>query len=64
MDNLTILEEEFKQRAYDGKWQRWIKVPDLENTYSFVNENRNRTTLIPTMWLVTDVYDYLMEIVD
>lgn len=62
--NMVILEEDFKQRAYDGKWERIGKIADLENSYSFVNENGNRTTLIPEKWITLGVYDYLMEITD
>jgi len=29
-----------------------------------VNENGNRTTLIPEKWVTVGVYDYLMEIAD
>jgi hypothetical protein len=60
--NMVILEEDFKQRAYDGKWERLGKIADLDNSYSFVNENGNRTTLIPEKWITLGVYDYLMEI--
>ena len=62
--SMVILEEDFKQRAYDGKWERIGKIADLENSYSFVNENGNRTTLIPEKWITLGVYDYLMEITD
>lgn len=62
--NMVILEEDFKQRAYDGKWERIGKIADLENSYSFVNENGNRTTLIPERWITLGVYDYLMSIDD
>lgn len=63
-NTIQILEEDFKQRAYDGKWERIGKIMDMENSYSFVNENGNRTTHIPTKWITLGVYDYLMEIVD
>ncbi len=62
--NVDVLAEEFKQRAFDGKWQRWVKIPDEDNAYSCVNEAGNRYTTMPEMWVVTDVYDYMMEIVD
>lgn len=60
--DLTILETQFKQRAYDGKWERIGKIIDTDNTYSFKNENGNMTTLIPTKWVTLGVYDYLMSI--
>lgn len=62
--NMQILEVDFKQRAYDGKWERIGKIADLDNSYTFVNENGNRTTLIPEKWITLGVYDYLMEIAD
>ena len=62
--NMQILETAFKQRAFDGKWERIVKIMDLDNSYSFVNENGNRTTLIPEKWVTVGVYDLLMEIVD
>lgn len=62
--NMQILETAFKQRAFDGKWERIGKIMDLDNAYTFINENGNRTTLIPEKWITLGVYDYLMEIVD
>ena len=61
---MKIYEEDFKQRAFDGKWERIVKIMDLDNSYSFVNENGNRTTLIPEKWVTVGVYDYMMEIAD
>ena len=61
---MHVLETAFKQRAFDGKWERIVKIMDPDNAYSFVNENGNRTTLIPERWVTVGVYDYLMEIVD
>jgi hypothetical protein len=62
--NMHVLETAFKQRAFDGKWERIVKIMDLDNSYSFVNENGNRTTLIPEKWVTVGVYDLLMEIID
>lgn len=61
---IEVLAEEFKQRAYDGKWQRWIMILDEENSYTYTTETGSRKTEIPGKWVVADVYDYLMEIVD
>ena len=36
---MQVLETSFKQRAFDGKWERIVKIMDLDNSYSFVNEN-------------------------
>ena len=39
---VDILAEEFKQRAFDGKWERIVKIIDEDNAYSFINEYGNR----------------------
>ena len=62
--NMKVTAEEFKQRAYDGKWERIVKIIDEDNAYTFVGENGNRTAHIPEKWVTVGVYDYLMEIVD
>lgn len=61
---IEVLAEEFKQRAFDGKWQRWIKIADEENAYTCTSETGGRVTYVPEMWVVAGVYDYLMEITD
>lgn len=63
-NKIEVLAEEFKQRAYDGKWQRWIKIPDVDNAYTCTSETGGRVTYVPEMWVVSDVYDLMMEIVD
>lgn len=63
MDNkMQILEEDFKQRAYDGKWERIGKIMDMDNAYSYTNENGGRVTLIPEKWITLGVYDYLLTV--
>ena len=62
--NMQVLETAFKQRAFDGKWERIVKIMDLDNSYSFVGENGSRMTHIPEKWVTVGVYDYLMEITD
>jgi len=62
--DMKITAEEFKQRAFDGKWERIVKIMDLDNSYSFMGENGSRMTHIPEKWVTVGVYDYLMEIVD
>jgi hypothetical protein len=62
--NMKIYEEEFKQRAYDGKWERIGKIADDDNAYTFVNEHGSRVTTVPFKWVTLGVYDYLMEIAD
>lgn len=59
---MIILETQFKQRAFDGKWERVIKTLDYDNKYTFTNEAGNKVSYIPEKWLVTDVYDFLGEL--
>ena len=59
---MKVLETSFKQRAFDGKWERIVKIMDLDNSYTFIGENGSRMTHIPTKWVTVGVYDYLMEI--
>jgi hypothetical protein len=61
---MKITAEEFKQRAFDGKWERIVKIMDLDNSYSFVGENGSRMTHIPEKWVTVGVYDLLMTIED
>ena len=61
---IEILEEELKQRAFDGKWQRWIKIPDPENAYTYRTETGSSYTLVPETWVVAGVYDYLLTFED
>jgi hypothetical protein len=62
--DMTVLETQFKQRAYDGKWERIVKVLDEDNMYSYTNEYGSRVTMIPEKWITVGVYDYLLEIHD
>ena len=39
---MNVLETAFKQRALDGKWERIVKIMDLDNSYSFVGEKIGR----------------------
>ena len=61
---MTVLETQLKQRAYDGKWERIVKVLDEDNMYSYTNEYGSRVTMIPERWITVGVYDYLLEIHD
>jgi hypothetical protein len=56
-----ILETEFKQRAYDGRWERISKIMDHENSYSYETDSGQKITLIPEKWVTTGVFDYLCE---
>jgi hypothetical protein len=61
---MNILETEFKQRAFDGKWERIAKIVDFDGKYAYETESGSRVTLIPEKWVTIGVYDYMMEIVD
>ena len=60
----NVIEVQFKQRAFDGKWERIGKVPDFDNKYSYKTDTGSRVTLVPEKWITLGVYDYLMELVD
>lgn len=59
---MEILETQFKQRAYDGKWERVCRIIDKENAYSFTNEYGIKSTYTPTKWVTLGVYDLLGEL--
>lgn len=61
MHENTTLETQFKQRAYDGRWERMIKVMDYDEKYTYQTESGSRVTLIPEKWITVGVYDCLME---
>jgi hypothetical protein len=59
---MNILETAFRQREFDGKWEKIAKVMDYDSKYVYKTESGNKMTHIPTKWVTTNVYDYLMEI--
>lgn len=61
---MNVLETQFKQRAFDDKWERLVKIVDYDNQYSYETETSSRVTLIPEKWVTVGVYDYLMEFND
>jgi hypothetical protein len=61
---MMIIATEFKQRAYDGKWERLCKIVDFDSKYSYETETGSRVTLIPEKWITLGVYDYMLEFVD
>lgn len=61
---MNVLETQFKQRAYDGKWERIIKVMDYDNKYTYDTESGSKVSLIPEKWMTVGVYDYMLEFVD
>ncbi len=58
---MVVLETGFKQRAYDGKWERTAKIMDFANRYSYKNEAGNKISLIPEKWICIGVYDLLID---
>lgn len=58
---MTILETTFRQRAYDGKWERLARVPDTANYYYYENDNGDPITVKYSKWIVIGVYDYLFD---
>ena len=48
-------------RDFDKRWERIVKVQDLENAYTFANEQGVKMTLIPEKWVTVAVYDFIME---
>lgn len=56
-----ILETQIVQRAYDGYWEKIVKVMDYENAYTYQNESGSGVTLIPEKWLVVAVYPFIMQ---
>ena len=61
---LKILETQFKQRAYDGKWERIARIVDFDNKYTYSTESGSKVTLIPEKWVTLGVYDYMLEFED
>lgn len=58
---MKFLETDYKQRPYDGKWERLAKVEDVENAYRYKTESGNVISLVPTKWITIGVYDYLFD---
>ena len=59
---MNILETAFKQRSYDGKWEKLAKVMDYDNKYVYKSESGSNLTYIPTKWMTVGVFDLLAEI--
>lgn len=64
VSGLNVLETQFNQRAYDGKWERIAKVVDYDNQYTYSTESGSRVTLIPEKWVTIGVYDYILSVED
>lgn len=61
MQASDIIETQLVQRAFDGAWERVVKVMDHENAYPHTNEQGMKITLIPTKWVTVAVYPFIME---
>lgn len=59
---MNILETQWKQRDYDGKWEKLAKVMDYDNKYVYKTESGNRMTYVPEKWVTVNVFDYLVEL--
>ena len=59
---MNILETAWKQRDYDGKWEKLAKVMDYDNKYVYKSESGSNLTYIPTKWMTVGVFDLLEEI--
>lgn len=59
---MNILETQFRQRKYDGKWEQLGSVFDTENAYIYTTDSGNKVNLIPLKWITIGVYDYLGEL--
>ena len=55
------LEVQIVQRDFDKRWERIVKVHDYENSYQYRDENGMRQTLVPTKWVTTHVFDFILE---
>lgn len=58
---MNILETAWKQRSYDGKWEKLAKVMDYDNKYVYKSESGSNLTYIPTKWMTVGVFDLLAE---
>ena len=59
---MNILETAWKQRDYDGKWEKLAKVMDYDNKYVYKSESGSNLTYMPTKWMTVGVFDLLAEI--
>lgn len=61
---VSVLETQFRQRAYDGKWERLGKIIDYDNKYAYQTSSGSSVALIPEKWVTLGVYGLMMEIVE
>lgn len=59
---MNILETDFAQRAYDGKWEKLARIMDYDNKYVYKSESGQKMTYVPTRWVTVGVFDYMGEL--
>lgn len=59
---MNFFEIDYKQRAFDGKWEKLARVMDHENKYTYKSESGSQMTYIPTKWITVGVYDYMGDL--
>jgi hypothetical protein len=59
---MNFFEIDYKQRAFDGKWEKLARVMDHENKYIYKSESGAQMTYIPTKWITVGIYDYMGEL--
>jgi hypothetical protein len=59
---MNILETQWKQREYDGKWEKLAKIMDYDNKYVYKTESGSRMTYTPEKWATVGVFDYVGEL--
>lgn len=56
-----VIETQFVQREFDGRWEQIVRIPDPENAYQSMTDGGTVITLVPDKWLTVRVFDFLME---
>ena len=59
---MNILEIQWKQRAYDNKWEKIARIMDYDNKYAYKSESGQKMSYIPTKWTTIGVFDYVGEL--
>jgi hypothetical protein len=59
---MNIIETQFKQRQFDGKWEKIAKVMDHDNKYVYKTESGQRVSYTPEKWVTVGVYDLIGEL--
>ena len=61
---MLILEKEYKFRNHDKKWMLLGKILDHDNMYKYTDEDGNVVKYIPQKWIILNVYDFELEIIE